>query len=42
VRWNPTGDQLATASDDHSAKIIDFATGKILYAGRTPDQSKIS
>ena len=41
VRWNPTGDRLATASLDSTAKILDFASGKVYYKGFTSDESKI-
>jgi len=31
VRWNPSGDMIASASDDFTAKLLDFKTGKILH-----------
>ena len=40
VRWNPSGDMLATASSDKTAKLLDFKTGKLLYTGTTSDGSK--
>lgn len=30
---------LATASDDKSAKIVDFKTGRIMYTGTNTDGS---
>ena len=39
VRWNPSGDLLATASSDKSAKVVDFKTGKIIHSGS--DRSNI-
>ena len=33
VRWSSSGDTFATASDDQSAKVIDFKTGKVIYSG---------
>ena len=41
VRWNSTGDLLATASWDQSMKVIDFSTGKIIHSKTTPDESKL-
>lgn len=32
---------LATASDDKTAKVIEFKTGKVLFTGTTPDNSKL-
>ncbi len=40
MRWNPSGDMIASASDDKTAKLLDFKTGKILHTGTTPDGSK--
>jgi len=41
VRWNPSGNMLASASDDKTAKLIDFKTGKVLHTGNTADGSKL-
>ena len=41
VRWSPSGDMLATASCDKSAKVIEFKTGKVLHSGTTSDESKL-
>lgn len=40
VRWSPSGDMLATASNDQTVKILDFKTGKELYTETTMDRSK--
>ena len=40
VKWNQSGDLLATASSDGTAKLIDFKSGKTVGAGITPDGSK--
>ena len=42
VRWSPSGDRLASASNDKTAKLLDFKTGKVLYTGNTSDESKLS
>ena len=42
VRWSPNGDMLATASNDMTAALLDFKTGKQLYAGNTSDERKFS
>ena len=42
MRWSPSGDKLASASDDKTVKLLDFKTGKVLYAGNTSDGSKVS
>ena len=42
VRWSPSGDKLASASDDKTINLLDFKTGKVLYAGKTSDKSKLS
>ena len=42
MRWDPKGDCLASASADHSVKIIDFATGKVIHKEKTPDRSNCS
>ena len=39
VRWNPSGNMLATASLDKSVKLLEFQTGKVLYTGTTSDGS---
>ena len=41
VRWSPSGDRLASASNDKTVKLLDFKTGKVLYTGNTSDQSKL-
>ena len=41
VRWSPSGDKLASASDDTTVKLLDFKTGKVLYTGNTSDGSKL-
>ena len=42
MRWSPSGDKLASASNDKTAKLLDFKTGKVLYTGNTSDESKLS
>ena len=41
MRWSPSGDKLASASYDKTVKLLDFETGKVLYAGNTSDESKL-
>ena len=40
VRWSPSGDLLASASEDKTAALLDFRTGKQLYTGNISDGSK--
>ena len=40
VRWDLSGKSLASASFDETAKVLDFASGKIAYSGNTIDGSK--
>ncbi len=40
MRWNPSGDMIASASDDNTARLFDFKTGKVLHTGTTSDGSK--
>ena len=42
VKWSPSGDMLASASDDKTVALLDFKTGKKLYTGKTSDRSKFS
>ena len=42
VRWSPSGDIIASASLDNTGALLDFKTGKKLYAGKTSDGSKFS
>ena len=42
VRWSPSGDKLASASDDKAVKLLDIKTGKVLYTENTSDWSKLS
>ena len=42
VRWSPSGDKVASASEDKTIKLLDFKTGKVLYTGNTSDNSKLS
>ncbi len=42
VRWNPSGDMIASASSDGTAKLLDFKTGKVLHTGNTSDGSRSS
>ena len=42
VRWSPSGDMLASSSDDTTVALLDFKTGKRLYTGKTPDNSKFT
>ena len=42
VRWSPSGDMLASSSDDKTVALLDFKTGKKLYTGKTPDNSKFT
>ena len=41
VRWNSSGDLLASASFDKTIALVDFKTGKKLYTGKTSDGSKL-
>lgn len=41
MRWNPSGDLLASASDDSSVSLLDFKTGKAAYSGKTSDGSNL-
>ena len=38
MRWRPSGDKLASASWDNTAKLLDFKTGKVLYTVKTSDK----
>ena len=40
VRWNPSGDAIASASVDKSVKLIDLKSGKVILAGTTPDEGR--
>ena len=40
VRWSPSGDMLASASWDQTVALLDFKTGKKIYTGNTPGESK--
>ncbi len=40
MRWNPSGDMIASVSDDKTAKLLDFKTEKVLHASTTSDGSK--
>ena len=42
MRWSPSGDMLASASDDKTVKLLDFKTGKVLYTGNTSDGGNLS
>ena len=42
MRWSPSGDKLASASNDKTVKLLDFKTGKVLYTGNTSGESKLS
>ena len=42
MRWSPSGDKLASASSDHTVKLLDFKTGKVLYTRKISDESKLS
>lgn len=39
VKWDASGDRIATACFDNTAKLVDFATGKVLLSGLTADNS---
>ena len=41
MRWNSTGQKLATTSNGGSARVVDFATEKVLYTEFTSDRSKV-
>ena len=41
VRWNLHGDMLATASRDHSAKVIDFKAEKEIHSALTSAGGKL-
>ena len=38
MKWSPDGATIATVSENGIAKLIDFVTGKVIYAGKMPDQ----
>ena len=40
VRWDEKGERLASASYDRTAKVLDFASEKVIYTGKTADESK--
>ena len=40
MRWNQSGEQLASVSFDGVVKCLDFASGKVTYTGKTDDNSK--
>ena len=42
VKWNHCGDKIATASDDATAKVFDFKTGKQFSEHKTGDGSNQS
>lgn len=42
VRWNQSGDMLASASSDNTVKLFDVKTGKVLHSGSTADGSNFS
>ena len=42
MRWNPSGDMIASASGDKTVTVLDFKTGKKLYTGNTLDGSKFT
>ena len=33
MRWGPSGDMIASVSDDRTVALLDFKTGKKLYTG---------
>ena len=39
VRWNSSGDMIASASMDATINLLDFKTEKVYYTKNTPDQS---
>ena len=41
VRWNPSGDMIASASDDKTVVLLDFKAGKKLYTGQTSDHGNL-
>ena len=42
VRWDPSGKRLASSSYDKTVKVLDFASGKVTYSGKTVDKRKLS
>ena len=40
VRWDLSGERLASTSYDGTVKVLDFASEKVIYAGKTEDRSK--
>ncbi len=40
MRWNPSGDMIASSSWDGTAKLLDLKTGKVLHTDATSDGSK--
>lgn len=41
VRWDSSGNFLATASEDGTAKVLDLKSEKIIYTGTSGDNSKV-
>lgn len=41
MRWSPNGEQLVSASDDKTAKIVDFTTSKVISTLKTSDKGNI-
>lgn len=39
VRWGPNGDTIASASEDKTAKLLDWKTGKVILQKETSDKS---
>ena len=41
VRWDHNGERLASTSDDGNVKVLDFASGRVTYTGKTEDGSNL-
>lgn len=37
MRWDPSGNVIASASSDRTVKLLDFKTGKVIYTDTTSD-----
>ena len=42
MRWSPSGDMIASASDDKTVAVLDFKAGKKLYTGETSKDCNFS
>lgn len=42
MRWSLDGSMLASASQDNTAKLLDFTTGKVVFTGTTRHEGNLS